>query len=344
MKSQRQAVGKEPIWNSNKSCKQVDVVLALNWYNRECTEKDAAKYLGVPPVIARDFCTLAWVTRMKKNGFKFQGKSIETIDEMQNKFNSVKQARKDEASNGENVISIQERVQAKSENIIGEMEGLIDEYGIRGDAKKLNVYQWMVDNEIKPVHANRIIEHFRNRSREVFAAIEGKDADLKEGYAKIGKSRLLNLLQTYVAIIKDAERLAQQTKTARKPRKKKPVSFEKKVSKIKYMVRDDKLKLQSIDPIRIIGAQQLWTYNTKTRKLGVYNALDGSGLTVKGTTVLNYGEDASISKTLRKPEKILPIVADGGKIALRKVLDNINSKPIKLNGRINKFTLLLRVI
>lgn len=343
MKSVRQAAGKEPVWDSKKGCKQVDVVLALNWYNRECTEKDAAKYLGVPPIIARDFCTLAWVTRMKKNGFKFQGKSIETIDEMQNRFNATKEARKAEAS-GENVVSIQERVQAKSENIIGEMEGLLDEYGVRGDAKKLNVYQWMVDNEIKPIHANRIIEHFRNRSKEVFAAIEGKDAELKEGYAKLGKKRLLNLLQAYVAIIKDAERLAQQTKTARKPRKKKPVSFEKKVSKIKFMVRDDKLKLQSIDPVRIIGSQQLWTYNTKTRKLGVYNAFDGSGLSMKGTTIKNYGEDTSISKTLRKPEKVLPIVVDGGKIALRKVLDDVNSKPIKLNGRINKYTLLLRVI
>jgi hypothetical protein len=47
---------------------------------------------------------------------------------------------------------------------------------------------------------------------------------------------------------------------------------------------------------------------------------------------------------LRKPEKTLPLVVDSGKIALRKVLDGINSKPSKMNGRIGKDTLLLRVV
>jgi len=122
------------------------------------------------------------------------------------------------------------------------------------------------------------------------------------------------------------------------------VSFEKMVASIKYKVKDDSLKLQSVDPIRVVGAIQLWIYNTKTRKLGVYNASDESGLKVKGTTIKNYEEATSVSKTLRKPDKVLPTVTDGGKIQLRKVLDSINSKPIKMNGRINKDTLLLRVI
>jgi hypothetical protein len=154
----------------------------------------------------------------------------------------------------------------------------------------------------------------------------------------------LNLLQTYTAIVKDAERLAANASKQRKPRKKKPVSFEKMVAKIKYKVKDDSLKLQSVDPVKVVGAIQLWVYNTKTRKLGVYNAEDESGLKVKGTTIKNYVESTSISKTLRKPEKTLPLVVDGGKIALRKVLDGVNSKPIKMNGRIGKDTLLLRVI
>jgi hypothetical protein len=153
----------------------------------------------------------------------------------------------------------------------------------------------------------------------------------------------MNLLQTYAAIIKDAEKLASNASKQRKPRKKKPISFEKMVSKIKYLQRDDSLKLQSVDPVKVVGALQLWVYNVKTRKLGVYNAEDEGGLKMKGTTILNYVPATSVSKTLRKPEKVLHTVTEGGKIQLRKVMDGIKAKPTKLNGRINKDTLLLRV-
>jgi hypothetical protein len=335
----------EPVWTSKEiQPSRTDIIHALNWYNTEKDEKAAAKYLGVSPTVAKDFQTLAWVTRMISRGFVFPEKEQATIEAQRAHFEEVVTSKRllDSSDEGE-WISIQDRTAAKSDAIIGEIEGLVDDFGIHGNAKKMAVYQWLVDNDVKSIHANRIVDHFRKRSEEVSKVAEGKDKELKEAYLNYDTARLLNLLQCYTNIIKDAQRLAQQTKQARKPRKKKPVSFEKKVSKIKYLVRDDKLKLQSIDPVRIPGSQQLWVYNTKTRKLGVYNALDASGLDVKGSTIKNYGTDSSISKTLRKPEKILPVVVDGGKVALRKVLDGINAKAVKLTGRLNKDTLLLRI-
>jgi hypothetical protein len=202
----------------------------------------------------------------------------------------------------------------------------------------------MIDNNVKPIHANRIADHFRERAKEPMAAATGKDAYVKEAYAMYGKARLMNLLTAFAHIVKDAEKLAANASKQRKPRKKKPISFDKMVSKIKYKVKDDSLKLQSVDPVKIVGAIQLWIYNTKTRKLGVYNAEDESGLKMKGTTIKNYVENTSVSKTLRKPDVTLPIVTDGSKIALRKVMEGIRAKPSKLNGRINKDTLLLRVV
>jgi hypothetical protein len=141
----------------------------------------------------------------------------------------------------------------------------------------------------------------------------------------------------------DAEKLASNKSAARKPRKKKPVSFEKKVARLKYKKDDIENKLVSIDPIKIMGAQQLWVYNVKTRKLGVYVASDDAGLLVKGSSIENYKYSESICKTLRKPKDVLSRVLDGGKVVLRKVMSEINSKPIELNGRINKDTILLRV-
>jgi hypothetical protein len=99
----------------------------------------------------------------------------------------------------------------------------------------------------------------------------------------------------------------------------------------------------SVNPIKIIGANQLWVYNVKTRKLGVYIAADAAGLSVKGSSIENYKYKESISKTLRKPKEILTRVLSGGKVVLRKVMDEINSKPAELNGRINGDSILLRV-
>lgn len=334
----------EPVWKSSTEPQRIDIINALNWYNVERDDKAAAKYLKVPVSVARQFTTVAWLKRMQERGFKLPAtEAASYIDRMLKLKEAMK---KPVATDGEesNVISIQERVKQKSEEIIGEMEGLIDDYGIRGDAGDMNAYQWMVDNNVKPIHANRIIEHFRESSKEVFLAASGRDKEIKEGYSIYTKKRLMNLLLCYASIIKDAERLAQNVNKARKPRKRKSVTAEKKVNKVKYLIKDDGLKLQSIDPVRIIGAQQLWVYNVKTRKLGVYVAADADGLQAKGTTILNFDEKASVSKTLRKPEKVLPTVIDSGKVALRKVLDGVKAKASRLNGRINKDTLLLRVV
>lgn len=336
-------VDKEPVWTSKEPPERIDIIKALNWYNVERDEKDAAKFLKTTPAIARDFLTLAWTVRMKERGFPVLKESEETVKRLTHEFRERLAASKPVVTDKSNVISIQERVQAKTDEIIGEMQGLIDEYGVRGDSTKMNAYQWMIDNEVKPIHANRIAEFFREQSIEIFEAAQGKDKELKEGYSRYSKSRLLNLLHAHANIVKDAIKLAANASKQRKPRKKKPVSFEKMVSKVKYKVKDDALKLQSIDPVKVVGAIQLWVYNTKTRKLGVYNAEDESGLKMKGTTILNFVPATSISKTLRKPEVTLPIVTEGGKIALKKVMEGIKAKPAKMTGRINKDTLLLRV-
>jgi hypothetical protein len=335
-------VDHEPIWNSKALPERIDVIKALNWYNIERDEKDAAKWLKTTPGIAKDFMTLAWTVRMKERGFPLLKESEETVKRMTHEFRERLKASKPVLVDKENVVSIQERVKSKSEQIIGEMEGLVDDYGIRGDASKLNAYQWMVDNDVKPIHANRIADYFRAQAKEILDA--KKDVILKEYYAGYTHKKLLNLLTVYKKIVEDALKLASNASTARKPRKKKPVSFEKMVSKIKYKAKDDALKLQSVDPVKIVGAIQLWVYNTKTRKLGVYNAEDESGLKMRGTTILNYVENTSISKTLRKPDVTLSLVTNSGKIQLRKVMEGINAKGVKLNGRINKDTLLLRVL
>jgi len=92
-----------------------------------------------------------------------------------------------------------------------------------------------------------------------------------------------------------------------------------------------------------VGAKELWIFNTKTRKLGKYVAKEFSELTVKGTSIVNFDEAKSVQKTLRKPEEQLKEFKSAGKVQLRKFLEDIKAVDIKLNGRINEDTILLKV-
>ena len=142
-------------------------------------------------------------------------------------------------------------------------------------------------------------------------------------------------------------------KANRKPRKAKPKSATKLVEKIKYLKTDDKYKLASVAPEEIIGCNELWVFNVKTRKLGKYvaknidpkgMAREGTGLSVKGTTIQGYNENESIQKTVRKPEETLKEFKSAGKVKLRKFLDEIKTTDIKLNGRLNTDTIILKCL
>ena len=113
-------------------------------------------------------------------------------------------------------------------------------------------------------------------------------------------------------------------KATKKLRVKKSPSKEKLVAKLKYAKESKELKLVSINPVDIVGAAELWVYNTKTRKLGKY--VPGTykdGISVKGTTILDFDETKSVQKTLRKPEQQLIEFMKSGKVQLRSFLTNI---------------------
>jgi len=186
--------------------------------------------------------------------------------------------------------------------------------------------------------------------------MEEREADqwvqLKEGYAHIKKADIKKYRSAIDELRSALDFIIDSAKANRKPRKAKPKSADKLVSKLKYCKTDEKYKLASITPEQIIGASELWVFNVKTRKLGKYVAInpdptgmgrDGSGLQVKGTTIIGYKEDESIQKTLRKPDEQLRAFKDAGKVKLRKFLEEIPTTDTKLNGRCNPDTVLLKI-
>ena len=178
-------------------------------------------------------------------------------------------------------------------------------------------------------------------------------AQLKEGYGHFKKADVKKLRDAVGELVSALNFVVDTAKATRAPRKSKPKSATKLVEKLKYLKADDKYKIASVSSDQIIGASELWVFNVKTRKIGKYvasnidpkgMAREGSGLSVKGTTIIGFDETQSIQKTLRKPEEKLKEFKDAGKVKLRTFLEDINAVDIKLNGRINADTVLLKVI
>jgi len=167
---------------------------------------------------------------------------------------------------------------------------------------------------------------------------------LREGYSHLTKKDAATYLEALETLCGACDLVIDAAKATRKPRTKKAPSKEKLVAKLKYLERDDKLQLVSVNPLDVLDAKEVWVYNTKTRKLGKYIADDHATIQVKGTTLLHYNEINSVQKTLRKPDETLKSFKKAGKVQLRKFIDEIKTTDIKLNGRLNSDTIILKCI
>lgn len=345
--------GGEPSWKNGES----SLTRALNWYNYHSDTKESKKftlsYLKeikaakadieiLEKVSDENFQNLGFVCRMKLRGAPISEKNEKWIqsfiDELKTK------TKKEVTVSDAPVVSIQERVADKAGTYISELEGSIDECILSKTFNSFKPYDVMLSLGVKGAHTSHIVKFFNKRVDELNEAIAGKDSDLKEGYSNFTKSELKSYLKLLNEIISDAQKLSQNSKLTRKPRKKKAKPVDKVIAKLQYKKEDNGFKVVSIDPASIVGATSLWIFNTKTRKLGVYYSEDAKGLSVKGTTLENFNNQTSVHKTLRKPEDVLPKVLNGGKIVLKKLLSEINAVEQSLTGRINSDTILLRVI
>lgn len=240
------------------------------------------------------------------------------------------------------VVSIQERIANRASELIADIEVHLDNYYRDGTTFKPS--DWLSQNDVKPQIAQRIADYYKPLYSEVYDAYMGKDVQLREGYAHYKKPKLKAYVEFLKAIVSAAETRAVVMKAVRKPRKKKEKPASAVVSKLKFKEKDDTFNVVSVDPKQIVGSNQVWVFNTKYRTLGVYNAMGPAGISVKGSTLIGFDEKTSQIKTLRKPNDQIKTLMDGGKIVLRKFMDNIKCKPKTATGRINTETIILRVI
>ena len=259
------------------------------------------------------------------------------------------------------VPSIQERIAEQAQDACDAIEEWLE--GFITDKKKFDARGFdftahFAKMKVSQAHARKIKGYYAGELAEaqliqklptpgeINRCKDEHEADmlqqLREGYSHLTKKDAATYLEALETLQGACDLVIDAAKATRKPRTKKAPSKEKLIAKLKYLERDDKLQLVSVNPLDVLDAKEVWVYNTKTRKLGKYIADDHATIQVKGTTLLHYDEKNSVQKTLRKPDETLKSFKKAGKVQLRKFMDEIKTTDIKLNGRLNSDTIILK--
>ena len=113
---------------------------------------------------------------------------------------------------------------------------------------------------------------------------------------------------------------------------------------MKYLAQDTTLGVVSEHPSQIIGAKMVWYYNPKDKFGGVLIADGPDGLGIKGQKVQNVDMTASKSKRIKDAKRLVAEVKKAGKVKMRTLLDGHRNRMWAANPRLNKNTLILRVM
>ena len=359
-----QAYGTEPSWTNQDEISNLKIaeIRALNWYNYFCDNKQAKTFVveymtsigrskeEISLVASSDAyipSQLGWVARMMCMGYDpsdtFKNFFVKEFKTVMDTAKKTKKTKSPVVASTAPVVSIHDRIREKASEEVGEIEGLVDEFIIGGCKFAPDMESYLKGKELSAVVQKKMCEVFIKRSKEFEDVMNTTDADTKEGYSNFSKVQLRKVKEFYDAVVTETNRGAEK-KPTRKARKVKEKPASVIAAKVQYMKDFAELNLKSVLPEKIIGANQVWLYNTKTKLLGMYNADNAKGLTIKGTTIQNFNAETSTGKRLRKPEVTIKDVLNGGKIVLKKLLDGLTTKPAELTGRINSDTIIVRVL
>jgi hypothetical protein len=357
-------MGPEPIWKTQPETHRISALTkAFTWYNYFYGKKDAREMIvnyleahdrktdvrllkGIPDSAVR--LTTGWLCRMTIVGLelteheqtKLDTQLREILDSKQDAV--VVEVVEDTAPR----ITIQDRLREKASECNGEIDGLFDEFLLAGskmtaDFKPIVIMRGL---NIAPQMVGQISDNWKRKLEEFERVVDGKDAQLVEGYSHLSKIQLRNVIKFCEAVINDCGAYVQIKKVERKPRKVRAVPPEKKAAKFKILTEFAELKLKSLPAAQLVDKTEAWLYDSKKRKL-IHLVADEytKAFTVKNNSIIGFSTVETVQKTLRKPAEQLKAISGVGKPAARKMFKDIKSTETAWNGRGTENLVVLRV-
>jgi hypothetical protein len=231
-------------------------------------------------------------------------------------------------------FSIQDKMDDKVSEFLAEFSGLVD--GYLTDRTIPKVDSLVNTMGIRGPMVKKVLARVDRTVDELRTAVEGEDKYLSEAYSNFKKVELKRLLGIYESLITALGQAKVMTVRKTRAVKVKPPAVV--AAKVKYQPENLDLHIKSVTPASVVGASELWVFNTKYRTLQYYEASSGASLTFKGTTLLNFDVEKSFGKTIRKTEVLQSLV---GKRMYAKFLKETKATNKKVTGRINEECLLL---
>ena len=165
-----------------------------------------------------------------------------------------------------------------------------------------------------------------------------------EGYSHLSKPELNRRINVCKQMLSDLDRIKSASKASRNVKIKGSVAIDKQVSKVQYKKEDNDFKIKSINPIQVPNKVKLYTFNCKYKVVTEYVTDSPNGFIISGSTIKNFNKATSRSVTLRKPDDYLPMFLSKTPKQIDEAWKGITTKTFAPNGRINKDTVLLRVL
>lgn len=217
--------GNEP--DVTEESTKTDLIMVYNWYNYVCSNEDAKKFVldylydkrahkliaVVDQIDPLDLRHVGWNLRIKLRGGilpkDIETKTLDTLDELIKKQLAKK---KKKIILDRPVVSIQERINTKVQEIIGDFESELDKFALDGTTE-FNPETYIKTNDIKPLISKRVSAYYECLANEIEEAIKGKDEDLKEAYRGWKKTKLKKFLELIRSIIEAGQQVKKRKKS-----------------------------------------------------------------------------------------------------------------------------------
>jgi truncated hemoglobin YjbI len=324
-----------------------DLGQAYNWYSENTNKKTTLKYLNdylkkrnlkkeIPTNITTEVA--GKLARLIDRGQVTDDKNIQWMVDWVNRL-ADKVSKPRVVDPNKKVVSIQDAVKNKLNSYLSGLDHAIDDFIHNSNyTLKFDTTKYLKASSVKYSYLVSMEKWVQGVANEFI--LSRTDPDFKEGYSNYTESEKNKVLKFLEGMINSINTYAAIVKPVRVQKAKAPIKL---VSGLKYqrVFLNLKTKLTSVSSTELIGAREVWVYNTTTRMLGYYTSTYGD-ITVSGTTLKGF--DKAEQKILRKPDDILPIMLNARKGQWIKTFEkNVKTVALKGTGRFNDRTIILKV-
>jgi len=206
------------------------------------------------------------------------------------------------------------------------VDTILDEYVVTKKKIRVDFFKYLQSEEIDRKTINEYTSdkfHFvTDILKEVEGALDG-DVFLMEAYGGFKKSELRELKSLLDRFINDVEKYKESKKITRRKKKKSPDQLVKALNLIQKPVILGEEKYTPVPKTEIIDAKSVFLINVKTNELLF---LTGKKLSCAGAKIINYDEDLSGIKKIKKLEETLETVMSSTALSCTTLFDQLPNK------------------